>query len=76
MRKNLAAWERWLRVLLGTALIVLSVAVLRGGDTLAYRAGAVAVAVLGLDFIVTGAIGFCPLYHKLGRRGAPHRAKP
>lgn len=76
MSKNLATWERWLRVLLGSALIVAAVAVLRGGDTFALRAVALALAAIGLDFVVTGALGFCPLYHKLGRRGVPHRAKP
>ena len=76
MSKNLATWERWLRALLGSIVIVMGVVVFRSGDTLTYRAAAVAVAALGLDLLVTGAIGFCPLYWELGRRGLARRAAP
>lgn len=76
MKKNLATWERWPRVVLGSAVIVAGAAFLLGGDTFMYRAVALALAALGLDFVVTGAIGFCPLYYQLGRHGTPHRAEP
>lgn len=76
MRTNVAIWERWLRVALGVALIVAGVAVLRSGDTFGFRAGAFALATVGLDLAVTGAIGFCPLYHALGRRDALRDGPP
>ena len=66
MKRNIATWERVLRVLLGAGLVVGGVVWFGATDALAYRAFAIVGVVLGLDFIVTGAIGFCPLYHKLG----------
>ena len=54
-------------MLVGIGLIALAVLVVRGTDVFGYQAIAVAGALLGVDFAVTGAIGFCPLYHKLGR---------
>ena len=71
MKTNLALWERVLRVLVGAGLVVVGILWFTGTDVLGYRAFATAVAVLGLDFMVTGAIGFCPLYHKLGWRTGP-----
>lgn len=66
MRTNIAGWERVLRVLVGAALVVASVLVFGETAVFGYRALAVAAALLGLDLAVTGAIGFCPLYYKLG----------
>ena len=76
MRTNLAGWERVLRVVLGASMILVGALWFSGTETLGYRALAIAAAVLGLDFTVTGAIGFCPLYHKLGWRTAPARQSP
>jgi Na+-transporting NADH:ubiquinone oxidoreductase subunit NqrB len=66
MKKNIATWERVARVLLGMALVVVGVVTFGASVAFAYRAFAIAGVVLGLDFMVTGAIGFCPLYYKLG----------
>lgn len=66
MRTNIAGWERVLRVLVGIALVTVGVLVFGETAVFGYRAIAVASALLGLDLAVTGAIGFCPLYYKLG----------
>lgn len=63
---NITAVERWGRILVGIAAIV-------GGALLLVGAGSVLAVVLevllvlaGLDLLVTGALGHCPLYQKLG----------
>jgi hypothetical protein len=63
---NLTGAERLGRILIGLAGVV-------GGLVLLKTAGGVVVAVFevllilaGLDLIVTGALGHCPLYRKLG----------
>lgn len=63
---NITPGERVGRVGLGAA------GVLAGSLLLASASGAVAVVLelllvlAGLDLVVTGALGFCPLYKKLG----------
>ncbi len=63
---NITARERVGRVVLGGAGVV------AGLVLLASASGAVAVllelllVLAGLDLVVTGALGFCPLYRKLG----------
>jgi hypothetical protein len=74
MKTNVATWERVVRVLLGAGLVVGGVIAFVATEAFGYRAFAIAGVVLGLDFIVTGAIGFCPLNHKLGWSTlAPHQ---
>lgn len=68
MHKNLAAWERMLRVFVGALLVMAGVAVFLSEDAFGYLAFASAAVLIGLDLFVTGAIGYCPLYHALGRR--------
>ena len=63
---NITPQERVGRVILGGTVAVLGLVLL------VQAAGAVAVllesllVLAGLDLVVTGAIGFCPLYKKLG----------
>lgn len=76
MTVNIVWWERLLRVVLGGIAIVGAVIAVRETDVFGYQALAIAAALVGLDFVVTGAIGFCPLYHSLGRRGLTPRAEP
>lgn len=66
MKKNIATWERVVRILFGAGLVAAGVVTFGASGSFAYRAFAVAGVLLGLDFAVTGAIGFCPLYYKLG----------
>ena len=75
MKTNIAGWERMLRVLFGATLLVAGLVGFGGSEALAYRAFAVVLVLLGLDFIVTGALGFCPLYHKLGWSTASQRTE-
>ena len=63
---NITPLERVGRVLIGAVAAV-------GGLVLLISASSAAVGVLeallvvaGLDLVVTGALGHCPLYHKLG----------
>ena len=74
MHVNVSTTERVLRVALGLALVALGAWLFGGTAVLGYRALAVAAALFGLDMLVTGAVGFCPLYYKLGRRGLPSRS--
>ena len=63
---NITPLERWGRVVVGTAGVV------AGAVLLATAANAVVIVLeillilAGLDLIVTGALGHCPLYSKLG----------
>jgi hypothetical protein len=72
---NITPLERIGRVVLGFAAVVGAVVLLRGAD------GALAVTLLvllglaGLDLVVTGATGHCPLYQKLGRVAVPARGR-
>ncbi len=70
---NIAPPERVGRVLIGVIGLV-------GGAALLASAGSAAIAVLeillvlaGLDMIVTGVLGHCPLYKKLGHTPASLR---
>jgi hypothetical protein len=64
---NIAPAERVARVAVGL------VGVVAGSILLGSTGGTVAIVLLvllaltGLDLVVTGALGFCPLYKKLGR---------
>jgi len=57
MEKNMALWDRVIRVIL--AIIFLWLAITNGG--LYWILG-----LIGIVFIVTAAIGFCPLYKVIG----------
>lgn len=66
MRKNLGTVERALRVTLGGALAIWAVVLFVGGKGLIWQLLDVALIALGVDFVVTGIRGYCPLYNKLG----------
>lgn len=59
MEKNMGLWDRIIRVIL--AVIFLYLAITNGG--LYWILG-----IIGIVFIVTSAIGFCPIYKILGIR--------
>lgn len=66
MSVNITPVERAGRILMGTAAAVTAVVLLtRAGSALAVLLD-VLLAAAGLDLIVTGALGHCPLYQKLG----------
>ena len=64
--KNLGTHERVLRVLLGGAVAVWALWLLLGGGALVQLLLYGALIALGVDFVVTGARGHCPLYKWLG----------
>lgn len=64
--RNLGTIERMLRALLGGALAVWSVWLLLGSSSVVWRLLYVALIALGVDFVVTGIRGYCPLYKRLG----------
>lgn len=57
MEKNMALWDRVVRIII--AIIFLWLAITNGGWYWI-------LGVIGIVFIVTSAIGFCPLYKVLG----------
>ena len=73
---NITPAERVGRILIGGAAAV------AGAVLLSAASGTVAVALelllvlAGLDLVVTGAIGFCPLYRKLGHVPRSLRSQP
>ncbi len=64
--KNLGLLDRTLRVVLGGALAIWALLRLLGGGTPAWVILDVALIALGMDFVVTGVRGYCPLYKQLG----------
>jgi hypothetical protein len=68
MTVNLTSPERVARVILGLGLIAFAAITFSATEVFAYRAFCVAFALVGVDMLVTGAIGFCPLYYKLGQK--------
>jgi hypothetical protein len=64
--KNLGTIERVLRVSLGGALAIWALALLFDGGGLIWLLLYGALIALGVDFVVTGIRGYCPLYNRLG----------
>lgn len=58
--------ERVLRVALGGALAVGALILFVGSHHLVWRLLDIALFALGVDFVVTGIRGYCPLYKRLG----------
>ena len=65
-KENIGMAERVGRVVLGDALVFLGIAVLSGGPAFWGLVGAVLVVAAGIDLVITGARGYCPLYARLG----------
>ena len=63
---NIGTPERVARVVLGGVAAVIGVLVLAGGPGAWGLVGALLLVAAGLDFVVTGAAGYCPLYARLG----------
>lgn len=66
MKKNVGTVERAVRVTLGGALAIWALVLLFGGGSLISLLLYVALIALGVDFVVTGIRGYCPLYNRLG----------
>lgn len=63
---NITPAERIGRIVLGGAAAVAGVALLASGAGTVLAVLEVLLVLAGLDLVATGAIGFCPLYKKLG----------
>ena len=61
-RKNLYAWEQWLRITVGLAAIAYGL-IAMPGSLVGYGLAAV-----GAVFALTGVVGFCPMCAMVGRR--------
>jgi len=72
--KNLGTIERVLRVALGGALAIWALVSFLGGGGIIWRLLYVALIALGVDFVVTGIRGYCPLYNRLGWSTAEPKA--
>ena len=66
-KQNVGTVERWIRIIGGSlaAIVGLFLFLQIQASLLPGLAGIVLV-LLGLDFVVTGITGYCPLYHRLG----------
>jgi len=64
--KNVGPVERLLRVVLGGALAWWALSLFLSADVVPWRLLDIALIALGLDFVVTGIRGYCPLYKRLG----------
>lgn len=74
--KNLGTTDRVLRVLAGSALALWGVVLFVGAAALVWRLLDFALIALGLDLVVTGIRGYCPLYNRLGWTTArPHLSR-
>lgn len=63
---NITPLERWGRVVVGTIGVVAGALLLTTAGSALVVALEIALILAGLDLIVTGALGHCPLYSKLG----------
>lgn len=64
MFRNIGSTDRLVRVILGIGLLLI-----------AFEGPHTAWGYLGLIPLITGIVGYCPLYHVLGRRSLPARAQ-
>lgn len=63
---NITPVERAGRILIGTAAVIVAVVLLTGAGPAVAVVLELLLAAAGLDLVITGAIGHCPLYKKLG----------
>ena len=71
---NISPLERAARIGLGLVGVIGAVALLIGSSELVTVVLAVLLGAAGLDLMVTGALGHCPLYAKLGHVPASLRS--
>lgn len=72
--RNVGTVERVTRVVFGGALAVWALVLLLGGGSLIWLLLHAALIALGVDFVVTGIRGYCPLYSLLGWSTAQSKA--
>jgi hypothetical protein len=75
MSVNITPVERIGRIVVGLVAVVGAAVLLRGADGVVGVSLLVLLGLAGLDLVVTGATGHCPLYQKLGRVTLPARGR-
>ena len=63
---NVGPQERVARIVVGLVGVVVGIVVLTGAPGAVVAVLAVLLGVAGLDLVVTGSLGHCPLYARLG----------
>ena len=63
---NITPAERAGRILIGVAAVVVAVVLLTSAGSILAVVLELLLGAAGLDLVVTGALGHCPLYQKLG----------
>ena len=63
---NITPVERAGRILVGTAAVIAALVLLTSAGSVVAVGLEVLLAAAGLDLVITGALGHCPLYQKLG----------
>lgn len=63
---NISPAERGGRIVIGAAAIIASVVLLNGAGSVLAVVLVLLLGAAGLDLVITGALGHCPLYQKLG----------
>ena len=66
LKVNITSVERAGRILMGIAAIIVAVVLLTSAGSALAVVLELLLAAAGLDLVVTGALGHCPLYQKLG----------
>lgn len=65
-KRNVGTVERLLRIALGGAVAICAALLLLNSSSVLWRLAFIALIALGVDFVVTGIRGYCPLYNLLG----------
>jgi hypothetical protein len=72
---NITPIERGARIILGLVVVVAAALLLRDADSAVTFALEILLVLAGLDLVITGATGHCPLYKKLGHVPASVRGR-
>jgi Inner membrane protein YgaP-like, transmembrane domain len=73
---NITPAERAGRIVIGLAAVIGGIVLLTGVTSVLAAVLAVLLVLAGLDLIVTGALGHCPLYARLGHVPRSLRSRP
>ena len=73
---NITPAERAARIIIGGVGAVVGIVLLVGATSTVAIALELLLVLAGLDLVVTGALGHCPLYHRLGYVPASLRRNP
>ena len=73
---NITPAERAGRIVLGAAAAIAAIVLLTGAGSAISVVLEMLLAVAGVDLVVTGALGHCPLYQKLGFTPRSMRSRP